>query len=66
MNLMTLNLTTWQYAFYAQLEDGPRTVGQLMDANTMSQDEAEQLLSDLQALGLAESDGALWHVEQQS
>ena len=66
MNLTTLNLTTWQYAFYAQLEDGPRTVRQLMDANAMSQDEAEQLLSDLQALGLAESDGALWHVEQQS
>ena len=64
MNLTTLNLTTWQYAFYAQLEDGPRTVRQLMDANAMSQDEAEQLLSDLQALGLAESDGELWRLEK--
>ena len=55
-----MKLTTWQYALYAQLEDRPHTVGQLMSANALSRDEAEQLLRDLQALGLAESDGALW------
>ena len=60
-----MNLTTWQYALYAQLEDRPHTVRQLMSANALSQGEAEQLLSDLQALGLAESDGALWRIEKQ-
>jgi hypothetical protein len=55
-----MSLTTWQYALYAQLGDRPHTVRQLMSANALSHDEAEQLLKDLQALGLAESDGALW------
>ena len=61
-----MNLTTWQYAFYAQLEDRPRTVRQLMDANAMSQDDAQQLLSDLRMFGLAQSDGALWRLEKQT
>jgi DNA-binding IclR family transcriptional regulator len=61
-----MNLTTWQYALYAQLEDRPHTVRQLMSANALSQDEAEQLLRDLQSLGLAERDGALWRLEKQT
>lgn len=60
-----MSLTTWQYALYAQLEDRPQTVRQLMSANALSQDEAEQLLGDLQALGLAASDGTLWRIEKQ-